>query len=227
MWWVCTAWAATDPPVRSVGEGGRARLWAQAGWDPTAVVEVGGAAPVARGRIGVDLGGYVGAAPSLVLAGRPSLGAGAGAEVGVGEGRWRFTSTAYATARSASDAAGGWLALGTTVAARATWNPSRFTLGPEVAWAAAWATWHDPSSGVDALYGDRPGAAVNAPHTGFYAATSHRVRGGLCAAVDLSGRVALSTGMGIAWTPHALGRITDVPVVPPPFYGELAIGVRR
>ncbi len=222
MYCMSIAFATPDPPLRAPGDRAAPRGWVQGGWDPAVQVDAGLGVPLGD-HVTAEL--YAGAPVAAVAAGRPSVAVGFGPE-----GRWELgalqvTGAAYATARTAVDATGSWAALGSTLVARPGWGGRRWAVALEVAWSAAWATRYLPSAAAAALWGDRPGSAQQAPPSGFYWSTSHRLRVGPCAAVDLSRRWSLHGAGGVAWTPHALGRWADVPVAPLPFYAELGFGV--
>lgn len=225
--WALAAFAASNPPIRA-GEQQR-RIWASAGWDPAVQLDLGASVPLAqRGDSPAPTGEvFAGLSPPLVLRGVPSVSLGAGSEVSLRGGVFRITGAVYGTARTASDVTGFLLALGSTEILRAGVGGRPGALAVESAVASAWSTYRAPSSGVRALYGDREGAlTADAPRAGFFFGTSHRARLGLASALRLSESVELSLAAGYAHTPHANGRIMDVPVVPMPFYASLGCGVR-
>ncbi len=204
-----------------------ARVWLDAGWDPTFVLSAGVSSRVFRAppSIRVDLDTVV-AAPLVLLSEDTALRVASGVTASYVPPRGGFGVTLglHPDLRSSSDSVARMVALGVTIGARPGYYGARWTAALDVAWSAAALTHIAPRAPVYDLFGDRypdaTGDPGERPAARLYTWTSHRFRLGVTGGFAFTRWLDLHSEAGLAWTPQLTG-LANPPYGPLPFYAAL------
>jgi hypothetical protein len=199
-----------------------ARVWADAGWDPTWLLAFGAgsrAASLRSVRLDVEAAAFL---PIVLLRDARAWQLSTGVSASFpGKRGLGVSGGLYPDLRSAMDSVASTVAFGSTVLLRPGWYGRRWTAALDLAWSAAWLTHVSLRSPVNDLFHDRfAGDASEGPRNGWYPSTSHRVRVGATGGIALSNEVALHAALGFAYTPKLTG-LVNPPYGPLPFYTNL------
>jgi hypothetical protein len=201
-----------------------ARVWLDAGWDPTFVGSTGISSRVLRfGRsTSLDLDAVIAAPLILIPDGRAfRVASGATGSVTPRDGGFGVSLGLHPDLRSSSDSVANMIALGVTAGARPGYYAVRWTAALDLAWSAAALTHIAPRAKVYDLFRDRyPDQDAQGPAAQLHTWTSHRFRLGVTGGFVLRRWLSVHSEAGFAWTPQLTG-LVNPPYGPLPFYAAL------
>jgi hypothetical protein len=203
-----------------------ARVWFDAGWDPTFAASAGVSTRLLRPMPSTSLHLDTAFAAALVLlAEGPAfrVASGVTGSVAPSSGGFGLALGFHPDLRSSSDSVAHMLALGVTAGARPGYYARRWTVALDLAWSAAALTHIAPRAVLYDLFDERyptesDGAAEpQGPAARLYTWTSHRFRFGLSGGVAFMRWLDVHSEAGFAWTPQLTG-LMNPPYGPLPFY---------